>query len=330
MTILAQVDVGESVGNGLTTVLNFLPNLLAFIAILVIGYFVARILQRIVNAVLERVGFDKAVERGGVKQALARTQYDASDLLAKLVFYAIMLLVLQMAFGVFGPNPISALLFGIIAFLPKIFVAIVIVVLAAAVAAAVRELIDTAIGSLSYGALLANAAAIVIIGIGVFAALNQVEIAPAIVNGIFYALLAAVVGVVIVAVGGGGIQPMRDRWETALSTLDDESSRIRDEVASTSKEDVEQRMNKRSQQVESSGDSDRKRVSGATAVSAPRSERSGDTRQPDVRSDRTEQLRGETPRPAAAPSQGELDDTGWPLADDDPDKGGAYREPRQR
>lgn len=322
MTIIAQVDIGESVGNGLTTVLNFLPNLLAFIAILVIGYFVARILQRLVNAVLERVGFDRAVERGGVKDALARTQYDASDLLAKLVFYAIMLLVLQMAFGVFGPNPISALLFGIIAFLPKIFVAIVIVVIAAAIATAVRELIDTAIGSLSYGALLANAAAVVIIGIGVFAALNQVEIAPAIVNGLFYALLAAVVGVVIVAVGGGGIHPMRDRWENALSKLDDTSSRIRDEVSSTSKEDVEQRMNERSKQVESSGDS-----------ASQRSEQSGDTRQRDVRPDRTEQLRGETPRPAAAPSQGELDDAGWPPADehrDDRDTGGAYRDERLR
>lgn len=257
MTVLAQVDLGQSLEEGLSTVLAFLPKLLAFVAILAIGWIIARVLQRLVDGVLERVGFDRAVERGGIKRALARTQYDASDLLAKLVFYAVMLFVLQMAFGVFGPNPISALLFGIIAFLPKIFVAIVIVVVAGAIAAAVRELIDAAIGGLSYGGMLANAAAVVIIGIGIFAALNQVEIAPAIVNGLFYALLAALVGVVVVAVGGGGIQPMRGRWEQALSRLDEESTRISEATSSTTRDDLEQRVRERRAQVDPAGTADR-------------------------------------------------------------------------
>ena len=48
-----------------------------------------------------------------------------------------------------------------------------------------------------------------------FAALNQLEIAPAIVNGLFYALLIAIVGSVVVAFGGGGIPVAREylsRW----------------------------------------------------------------------------------------------------------------------
>ena len=47
------------------------------------GYFVARVIAKAVDAVLERVGFDHAVERGGIKSALAKSKYDASDLLAK-------------------------------------------------------------------------------------------------------------------------------------------------------------------------------------------------------------------------------------------------------
>lgn len=231
MIILAQVDIEQSLQEGLSTVLNFLPKFLAFLAILVIGWFVAKALQRIFNAVLERVGFDRAVERGGVKTALARTQYDASDILAKIAFYAIMLFVLQLAFGVFGPNPVSELLYGIIAFLPRIFVAIIVVVVAAAIAAAVREIVGAALSSLPYGPVLANAASIIIIGIGVFAALSQLRVAPAIVNGLFYALLALVVGVIIVAVGGGGIAPMRPRWERALTRLEEESSRTRGSTA---------------------------------------------------------------------------------------------------
>ena len=53
---------------------------------------------------------------------------DASDIVAKVVYYALVLFVLQFAFGVFGPNPVSDLLAGIISFLPKIVVAIIIVV----------------------------------------------------------------------------------------------------------------------------------------------------------------------------------------------------------
>jgi hypothetical protein len=173
------------------------------------------------------VGFDRLVERGGVGRALARSKYDASDLLAKIVFYAIMLFVLQLAFGIFGPNPISALLFGVIAYLPRLFVAILIIVVAAAIAAAVREIVQAAIGTLSYGRILALVAYGAILAIGIFAALDELLIAPAVVNAVLYALLAIIAGSAIVAIGGGGIQPMRQRWERALARAEAEGPRMR-------------------------------------------------------------------------------------------------------
>lgn len=105
-------------------------------------------------------------------------EYDASDILAEVVFYALFLIVLQMAFGVFGPNPISDLLEGVIAYLPMVIAAILIIVIATAIAAAARELIDASLGGLSYGTALANATGIAIMVVGVFAALNQLQIAP--------------------------------------------------------------------------------------------------------------------------------------------------------
>jgi len=90
--------------------------------------------------VLERVGFDRAVERGGVKKALESSQYDASDVVSKIIFYGLFLLVLQMAFGVFGPNPVSDLLRDVIAYIPKVIVAIIIVVIASAIAGYLADL----------------------------------------------------------------------------------------------------------------------------------------------------------------------------------------------
>jgi len=176
------------------------------------------------------VGFDRAVGRGGVRKALQNSKYDASDILAKLVFYAVMLFVLSTAFGVFGPNPVSGYLSAVIAYLPLVFVASVIVVLAAAVAAGVKTLIETSLGSLSYGRVLANAASTLNTALGVIAALDQLNIAQNVVNAVLYATLAALVGVVVVAAGGGGVAPMQDRWRAALARYDEEKGNVRQQV----------------------------------------------------------------------------------------------------
>jgi hypothetical protein len=115
----------------------------------------------------------------------------------------ILLFGLSTAFGVFGPNPISGYLQAIIAFLPKLFVAIVIVVVAAAIAAGVKKFIDDALGGLSYGATVSGIASGAIIFFGIVAALNQVGVATAVTTPIEYAVLASLTGVIIVGVGGG-------------------------------------------------------------------------------------------------------------------------------
>lgn len=170
------------------------------------------------------------MERGGIKKALARSEYDASDIVAKLLYYFLFLIVLQLAFDVFGPNPISDLLTGIIAFLPRIIVALIIVVLTFAIAAAVRELIRNTLGGLSDGKLLANLASGLIILIGANAALNQVTIAVTattpILILILILILAAIVGIVVVGVGGGLIKPVQARWASCLNKAEEEAPKI--------------------------------------------------------------------------------------------------------
>jgi len=224
------MNIRQSFEDTLDTVIAFLPKLVGFLLILIIGYIIAKVLQKVVATVLEKVGFDHAVERGGIKKALEKSQYDASDILAKIVFYAVMLFVLSTAFGVFGPNPISDYLQAIVGYLPKVFVAILILVIAAAVAAGVKLLVQSTLGRLSYGKLLANIASTVILALGVIAALNQLQIAENVVNAVLYAALAAVVGVTIVAVGGGGIAPMRQRWESTLAKIDAEAPKAKQQI----------------------------------------------------------------------------------------------------
>lgn len=210
MTVLAAIDFQGGFNNAFQDGIALLPKVGYFLLILIVGVLLAKFVQKVLTKVLQKVGFDSLVERGGVKQALSRSKYDAASILARIVYYFIFLFVLSAAFRVFGQNPISDFLQQIIFFLPKLFVAVLIVVIAAAVAAAVKELVTSTLGGLSYGASLANAVSLFVLAIGVFAALDQLEIAPLIVTGIFYALVALIVLPLIIAFGVGGIEPARE------------------------------------------------------------------------------------------------------------------------
>ncbi len=226
------IDWESGVSSAWRNVIEFVPKLVVFLLILLIGWLVARVLQRVTNSVLERVGFDKAVERGGIGTALARSDYDASDIVAKLVYYAIWLIALQLAFGVFGPNPISELLSQLVAWLPRLVVAIIIIVIASAIAKAVKDLITAALGGLSYGKLLATIASVFILGLGVIAALNQVGIATAVTTPVLVAVLATVAGILVVGVGGGLVRPMQQRWEQWLTAAEAEAPKLRQQAQS--------------------------------------------------------------------------------------------------
>lgn len=222
------VDFDSGIEEAWSNIATFVPKLVVFLIILLVGWIVAKVLAKVVNGLLEKVGFDSAVERGGIKKALAKSNLDASDMVAKIVKYFIYLITLQAAFGVFGDNPISDILNDIVGYLPNILVAIIIIVIAAAIAAAVKEMISVALANLSYGDTLALAASVAIIVIGAFAALDQLEIAEDIVNGLFYAMLAIIVGTTIVAVGGSGVTALRPYWDRTLNRAEEATGEMSD------------------------------------------------------------------------------------------------------
>jgi MFS family permease len=221
------INIGQSLQNVLDTVIRLIPQILLFLVILLVGWLIAKALERLTDAVLERVGFDRLVERGGIRQAMSGSGYDPSSIAAKLVYLAVLLFTLQLAFGVFGPNPVSALLAGIVAWLPQAFVGIIIVVIAAYLAGMVRDIVRSALGGTSYGSVLATVVFAFILGIGIIAALAQIGVAVAVTGPLLFAVLATIAGIAIVGVGGGLVRPMQQRWERMLNTAETEMVDLR-------------------------------------------------------------------------------------------------------
>ncbi|GIG67977.1 mechanosensitive ion channel family protein [Phytomonospora endophytica] len=223
------MDISQSFQNALDAVVAFIPRALAFLAILVIGYIVARILRTVAVKLLSKVGFDRVAERGGLRKFTGR--YTASGLVGMIVFYAIMLFTLQLAFGAFGNNPVSDLLNAIVAWLPQLFIALVIMVVAMAVANVVYDLVSNMLASVSYGRTVAAIARIAIVVIAAIAALNQIGIGNAVTMPLFITALAIIAGVAIVGLGGGLIMPMRERWERVLGRVEAESASLKAAVS---------------------------------------------------------------------------------------------------
>jgi hypothetical protein len=219
---LAAVDFGQGISDAWRSIATFVPKLLAFLAILLIGWATAKAIAKAVDKVLERIGFDRVAERGGINRMLARSRYDASGMIAKLLYYAILLVTLQIAFGVWGPNPVSAVLTEVVAWLPRAAVAIVIIVVAGAIARAVRDLVTNSLGALSYGPMLGTLAAMFVWGLGIIAAVNQIGVATAVTMPVLITVLATIGGIAIIGVGGGLVRPMQARWERWLNRAEEE------------------------------------------------------------------------------------------------------------
>ncbi|MEY9877383.1 hypothetical protein ABH931_006907 [Streptacidiphilus sp. MAP12-33] len=227
LQLALSVDFGSGFTNAWNKIAAFVPKFIGFLAILVIGWIVARFVARMLDRVMRRLGSEKVSERAGIARTMQGSTYDMTGIICKVVYYAILLMTLQLAFGVFGPNPISTMIAAIVGWLPKGLVAVVIVVVAMAIANAVRDIVGNSLSGASYGKAVARIAWAVIVFLGAIAALGQAGIATAITGPLLIAVLATVVGVVVVGVGGGMIMPMRARWERMLGAAEQETTRLR-------------------------------------------------------------------------------------------------------
>ncbi|MGK8522209.1 mechanosensitive ion channel family protein [Nocardia asteroides] len=230
-TSSSAIDYQQGLSDAWASMATFVPRLAGFLVILLIGWLVAKAIAAIVAKVLTRAGFDRLAERGGIRQMLSRGRYDAGEVLAKLAYYAILLIALQLGFGVFGPNPVSDTIDGVVAWLPKAGVAIVVLVIAGAVAHAVRDLVGGLLGGLSYGALAGRIAAVFVWGVGIVAALDQIGVATVVTLPILVTVLATIGGILVVGIGGGMIRPMQQRWENWLGSLEEEMPAVRGHAA---------------------------------------------------------------------------------------------------
>ncbi len=142
----------------LTDLLAFLPRLLAAVVILVVGLFVARILQRIVASALHAFGADALSDRVGLSPYLGKL--NLSGLLGYVVYVIVFIPVVIAALDATGltylAQPLSDMLMQVLAAIPKIFAALVVLGVSYMVARVIADLVTQLLANAGFDALVAR------------------------------------------------------------------------------------------------------------------------------------------------------------------------------
>jgi hypothetical protein len=231
----------------LTEFFAFIPELLAGIAILIVGYFLAKIIGNLIARGLGRAGLDRNLLSGQSGNWVQRVTSSPSRLIGKLAFWAVLLGALSLAVSVLGINALTEFVGAVFGYLPNVIAAVLIFLVAGAVAAGVSTLVQRFMGDTGLGRIVSIAAPVLVMTIATFMILDQLKIAEDIVVITYAALIGAIALGSALAFGLGGRDVAREmlmgayakgraNTEQWKSDLDQGMQRARVEAEQTKRE----------------------------------------------------------------------------------------------
>lgn len=200
------ISIGNSFQQFFDRLIGFLPNIIGFLIILLVGYIVAKVVRTAVNKVLERVGVDRRLHETPVGEYVERISPGnrPSHLIGGTAFWIIFLVAIVQALQALKLPALNGFLVNVQNYLPNIVAAVVIFVIAAALAGGVAAAAVKLMGDTPTGKAVATVAPTLILTVATFMILNQLRIAPQIVTITYAALLGMLALAGGLAFGLGG------------------------------------------------------------------------------------------------------------------------------
>lgn len=219
-----------ALANALNLVLTFIPKLIGFLVIILIGWIVATLVSKAAVALLRKIGFDKFADRIGLSRFDQRmgVQLDPAGVLGKVIYWFLFLIFLIPALNSLGLTSVSNILNSIIAYIPNVFVAIIVLFLGALLATFVSDIVRGAMSGTGIGnaSIFANIARWAIILFAAIIALEQLQIAPSLMNILFTAVVGAVAIAFGLAFGLGGRETAQRLLNRAEGPVSNAASQV--------------------------------------------------------------------------------------------------------
>jgi uncharacterized membrane protein len=178
---------------------NMLPNLLAAVILVIVGWFVGGLFAKIVNKLFEWVKLEEFLKAHRVEDALGGVK--VSKVLTQLVKYYVILIFLQAAVQLISLGALTVFLGSLIAFAPLVIAAAVIMLVAALAGELVKEKVLEVYDKESYMQMLASGSKYLILFFGLMMALDTIGFRTSLLENAFLAVLQSIGIAFALAVG---------------------------------------------------------------------------------------------------------------------------------
>jgi hypothetical protein len=229
---LAAVHIAQSLQRGLDALLGFIPNLIGFLIILVVGYLIARVVRAVVGRVLEKLGMDRALHATPAGQQVERVSPDAhpSRLIAAVVFWFIFIYAIAAAIGALKIPALTNFMANVQNYLPNVIAAVLIFVVGAILAGAAGTVAHKLMGDTATGRVARTIAPGLIMAIVVFMVLTQLHIAPLIVTATYISLIGMLALAGALAFGLGGRDVAAEMTRNAYDSAQDNKDQVKQDM----------------------------------------------------------------------------------------------------
>jgi hypothetical protein len=202
------LSIRDSLISGFTTFVNFIPLLIGAVVLLLLGWYIAKLVGMLVERILVRLRLDHVADRTHFSQFLTGPEgrYTASHGIGALSKWFVFLIFVQAAANILAMPQVTSIINSILLFIPNLVVAFVILVVGAYLARFLSGLVRGAVARTPAARpeLFALITEYAIMGFAVIAALNQVGIAVVLVNTLYIGLVASLALAIGLAFGLGG------------------------------------------------------------------------------------------------------------------------------
>lgn len=224
-------DAGQALENGFARVVEFLPNLLAAILILIVGYIIAKVLEKITRTLLRKIRFERAVTSSSAGKYVAHVVESPSRFVGRTVFWIVMLGAISIAVTALNIPLLNNFVSAIYGYLPHVIAALIIFLVASAISAGADAFVLRVLGKGSPVArILTVAIPAVTMSIAIFMILSELGIAENIVNITYAAIMFALSLGSALAFGLGGREVAGDLLGRAVDAARSQSDTVKSEA----------------------------------------------------------------------------------------------------
>ncbi|HET9425916.1 MAG TPA: mechanosensitive ion channel [Gemmatimonadaceae bacterium] len=173
---------------------QIVPAVIGASIIIFAGYLLAKVLERLTERLLKKLGLNRMLQRGGVIQAVERsgTHVNPTRVIANLVFWFVMFAVILLAANALGLDTLANVMGTLVSYVPSVIAAIVIILVGIILGGFVEGFIAASAGAVHGGRSLARLGRASVILLSIFMALQELGIATEIVTTAFAILFGAV------------------------------------------------------------------------------------------------------------------------------------------